>query len=147
MSINAAFQRDKRFKSLKYKQWETTVLLSLTSEDSQQKLQQIRDAYQHGNHCFEVELTTYYPSSTYFTKSGHISNKTMDISNTEKTLIDLLFLPKYHELRPPSGAPNINVDDRYIVKLVSSKKPSEHPFTKMIAKITIVSLDNFFMLS
>lgn len=138
ISVNATSQRDKRFKSVKYRQWETMVLLSLTSEDSQQKLQQIRDAYEHGSHSFEVELTAHYPRELYFTKSGVISNRTLDNSNWEKPIIDLLFLPKYHELKPPSGAPNINVDDRYITSLLSRKLPYDKSRPCMVARIALV---------
>ena len=137
LSVNAMTFRDKRFKSSKYKSWETKVLLSFTSEQSQEEFDKIRKMYQHGVHCFKVKLTAYYNTSSYFTKSGIVSNKTIDCSNWEKAIVDLLFLPKYHDLKPPSGAPNINVDDRYIISLTSEKTYTEHS-THMIAEIEVV---------
>lgn len=138
LSVNAMHYRDKRFKSAKCKQWETMVLLALTSEQSQQEMKNIRESYKQGVHCFKVHLTAVYPVNHFFTKSGIVSNKTLDCSNWEKPIVDLLFLPKYHSQSPPSGCPNINVDDRFITSLSSEKTFGECDKPHMIAEIELV---------
>lgn len=135
------YYRDRRHKTQDYRDWELAVLNAINVSNVQQKLQQIREAFDEKRHSFLVKLTFMYPRSTLLNKQGTISSRAEDLTNVEKPLVDILFLPKYHVQPFPSGAKNINADDKHILRLVSSKQisPNEKFFIKVqIALIPIV---------
>lgn len=84
---------------------------------------EFRDQFDVGIHGLEIDLKFYYPEELFFNKAGTISAKTMDLSNVEKPLIDLLTQSKYADRAIPEGAENLRIDDRYIIALRSSKHP------------------------
>lgn len=55
-----------------------------------------------------------------FTKSGKISQKSNDLGNVEKYLIDAICSSKVNE-----HTPNLNTDDAYILDLWSSKRHTD----------------------
>lgn len=59
--------------------------------------------------------------ASLFNKQGKISSRAEDLSNVEKMLLDVLFLPKYHVQPWPDGVPNLNADDKYVLELSSKK--------------------------
>ena len=58
-------------------------------------------------------------------KSGQISKLSVDITNGEKSIADLLMLPKYHGDNVPYTARNLNLDDCWITFMVSQKIPGD----------------------
>jgi len=76
-------------------------------------------------HCLHFELIFYYPIKLFYNKQNSVSAKTMDLSNVEKPLIDLLTQEKYADRPFPDGAENFRIDDRFITSLYSRKKPSK----------------------
>lgn len=132
-SINAAFSRDRRYKTKAYKDWEILAFTTLTSEKVQAELQKIREAFIEHKHVFHVEFLFEY--ANLFTKQGKINSKVEDLSNVEKILLDLLFLPKYHIQSYPYGCPNINTDDKYVLKLISEKRWAKSSGTHVVIKL------------
>lgn len=124
-SINRVHYRDKRYMTTDYKAWQKRFFMQLSSEECQLQLAPLREAFDPLRHRFIVKLTAYYP--TLLNKDGAINAHTEDLSNFEKPLIDLLFLPKFNVQCVPYGCPNLNADDRHIISLTSRKKQSpEH---------------------
>jgi len=82
-------------------------------------LKKFYDEFDEKKHGIELFLTFHTPN--FYTEKGTISAHSMDLSNVEKPLIDLLFLPRFHGNSPPHRVQNLNLDDRYIVCLTSKK--------------------------
>jgi hypothetical protein len=139
-SINKMSYRDKRYKTVEAQDWSHTVLHHLSQEDNKQKLKELREFFEPKKHAYSIELGFFYPAEILHTKDGRISAKSHDLSNVEKPLIDLIFLPKYFDTPSPYGAENLNVDDKYLVDMKSSKRTSED--YKMIVKIEIIELED-----
>jgi len=124
-SINAVYYRDRRHKTQAYRDWELSIFQCLNAPDIQQQLSDLRKAYDENKHCFSVDFTFYFPN--LLNKSGKISSRVEDLSNVEKVLLDVLFLPKFHVQDFPFGCKNINADDKYVLSLTSKKKLGPKP--------------------
>jgi len=133
-SINRMYGRDRRHKTQVYKDWEMGALQALSAASVQQQFTSLRDAYKEGTHCFNVELEFHSPD--LLNKQGTISSRVEDLSNTEKILLDILFLPKFHVQPFPYGCKNVNTDDKYVLKLTSSKHLSATQ--KIVVRIELV---------
>lgn len=132
------YYRDRSVKTTEARHWTYEVFDVLNQSENQEKLENLRNFFEKKKHAYCVELIAYYPEELYYTKAGDMSSRTFDISNWEKPLIDLIFLPKYHKQTAPNGCPNLNVDDRYLKKMSSLKLPSDTH--KIYIKIQIESL-------
>ncbi len=127
--------RDMRYKSAGYKEWSMRFISQLRKKTAQAEIQKIREAYEPGD-VFAVKFTHWY--KRFHNKDGMVSAHTEDLSNTEKLTVDLLFLSKYHVLPEPYGAPNLNIDDRYIVSLLSRKRANKDPEDKIQVEIRLL---------
>lgn len=123
-SINKMHYRDRRHKTQDYRDWELSALQAINTEYVQNQLKKIREAFDANKHAFAVRFTFLYPSSVLYNKAGQISSRAEDVTNIEKPLLDLLFLPKYHVQSFPYGGPNVNADDKHVLSLTSRKSLS-----------------------
>jgi hypothetical protein len=123
-SINSMYYKDHSKKTAAYREWETLAFYELAKPGPQQAFADLRAAFDAEKHVYRMRVVCRYPRSTFITLKGTISSKTFDITNTEKILIDLCFLPKFHVQQPPYGAKNLNVDDKYLFSLNSAKRCS-----------------------
>ena len=121
-SINAMFCRDKRHKTIEAQEWSCSVLVALALKENKKKLKELRQYFDPMKHVYKVDLTFFYPKHVLFRKDGGISARAHDLSNVEKPLIDLVFLPMFYDRPSPYGAKNLNIDDKYIVDLRSRKR-------------------------
>ncbi len=133
-SINAMYG-PKKFKTSLARDWEMTVFHQLSSEENLTKFSRLREAFDPAIHGYSVSIIVYYPESKFYTKGGDISAHTHDVSNYEKPLVDLLFLPKYFDLNAPYGCRNLNVDDKYIVRMFSRKAVGPDYSVKVVLKV------------
>lgn len=122
ISVNSMYYGNRLHgKTIKAQDWTHSVFHELSSRQSIESFERLRSFFDPSKHVYSIDLTYRYPAEKLVTKAGHISNKSPDISNVEKPLIDLLFLPKYFDVPSPYGLKNLNVDDRYVVELHSRK--------------------------
>ena len=121
-SINAMFCRDKRHKTIEAQEWSSSILVALALKENKKKLKELRQYFDYKKHVYKVDLTFFYPKHVLYTKEGPISARAHDLSNIEKPLIDLIFLPLYYDRPSPYGAKNLNIDDKYITHLISKKR-------------------------
>jgi hypothetical protein len=121
-SINAMFCRDKRHKTIEAQEWSCSVLVALALKENKKKLKELRQHFDPLKHIYKVDLTFFYPKHVLFRKDGGISARAHDLSNVEKPLIDLVFLPMFYDRPSPYGAKNLNIDDKYITDLRSRKR-------------------------
>jgi hypothetical protein len=140
-SINAMYYMDKRNKTREAKEWSYSVFHQLSSEQNLAKLEKIRDYFDPAKHHFHVSLRAYYPRHILHRKDGAVSAKSIDVTNWEKPLIDLLFLPKYFNTPSPYGCKNLNVDDKYITSMLSAKIISPEDRHYIDIEIAVKSLD------
>lgn len=106
------------------REWGDRVLFQL--QHMAGLMQQFREAFDEKLHAISIELHFFIPTAKFYTKAGHISIGSSDITNIEKMLVDLIFDARFHG-RHQDGKiiENINVNDKFIVRMVSSKNPSK----------------------
>ena len=121
-SINAMFCRDKRHKTIEAQEWSCSVLVALALKENKKKLKELRQYFDPKKHVYKVDLTFFYPKHVLHKKEGGISARAHDLSNVEKPLIDLIFLPMFYDRPSPYGAKNLNIDDKYVTDLRSRKR-------------------------
>jgi hypothetical protein len=139
-SVNRTYYRDRRHKTQDFRDWELATINALAAPAVQTKLSQIRGAFDAKKHGFVVRFKAMYPASVLFNKQGQISSRAEDLSNIEKPLLDVLFLPKYHVQSFPWGCPNVNADDKYVLRLTSQKALSPNDNHYIQISIGIVDL-------
>ncbi len=115
---------DGRTKTQATRDWSYHIFHQLNSDDIQEKLEKLREVFNSDEHVYHIELSHYVPESRLFTKAGKLSRNCYDLTNIEKSIVDLLFLPKYFDKINPYGVKNLKMDDVYLMRLVSEKRPS-----------------------
>lgn len=138
-SINRTYYRDRRHKTQDFRDWELATIQAMSRPAVQKELQKIREAFDPTLHAFVVRLKFMYPATVLFNKQGQISSRAEDLSNVEKPLLDVLFLPKYNVQSFPYGCPNVNADDKYVLRLASQKCAS--PDTKHYIHVSIAIIN------
>lgn len=133
-SVNAMYYRDGRRKKREAVQWEQSVSEYLRNSEIQSQLQKIRQNFGVEKNSICVDLEFQFPDEILFTQKGIMSSRAFDLSNMEKPLIDVIFLAKYSS----SACKNLEIDDRYISKLSSSKTSGNQYLIKI--KIELVAL-------
>lgn len=139
-SVNNMYYRDRRNKTQDYRNWEMSAFQAISSPNVQEKLAQIRSNYSPEKHAFSVRFNYLFPKEKLFTKSGLISSRAEDLTNIEKALLDVLFLPKFHVQAYPYGAPNINADDKNVLSLNSKKSVSSDGKYYIRVSVALISL-------
>lgn len=139
-SINQMFTL-RNYKTASYKKWQEFFIHEMLRDNTQSALAEIREFFDPKKHAMSLKLQYYFPKSVLFNSSGTLSSRSFDLSNIEKNVIDLLCLPRTHEAADDWGAPNMNLDDKNIVRLVSEKSHSPDGTTFIVATINIIDLE------
>lgn len=134
-SINAMTGRDVRHKSAAYSNWHYQVQQLLKAPKIAESLKDLREFFDESIHSYSVCLTSYYPPEILFTRESKMSAKAHDLSNIEKPLIDILFLPVHHK-----DAANLNIDDKFISDLSSKKRPLQDYCIEVVFEV--LNVDN-----
>jgi len=137
-SINAMYYGDQRIKTREAHEWSAQVFNQLATPDNQAELKKLREHFNIQEQAYNVHLTAYYPDKILFRQDGALSAKAHDLSNWEKPLIDLIFLPKHHKVSVPYGCNNLNVDDKYVTRLSSRKIPAPDQVHRIEIRLAIV---------
>jgi len=121
-----------------YKTWTEQIFHQCDQKDITDKFLELRNQFDPGSQGFKVSFKFYYPKAILFKSDGSLSSKCFDLSNIEKPLIDLLFLPKYYSEPAPYGFKNMNIDDKYVVGLSSEKciSPDDKHYINVLIEIT-----------
>lgn len=141
-SINRMYGRDKRHKTADYKDWELAAFNSLNNGFVQKELERFRTDFNPEQHVVEARLVAHYPANILFNQKGLISSKAEDITNWEKVLVDIIFLPKHFVQPFPSGVKNLNCDDKLLVKLVSEKAVSTGNTHHILVQLQLKALSS-----
>ncbi len=121
LSINSTYIRGHNgvVKSTAARNWTQTLCHTLTAHT--EKFKQLRESINLKEQGYRFTITTVYSKDTFFTKKGEMSSRTQDLSNTEKSLIDVFCLQKFAVEAPPYGVLNLMCDDKHVIELVSRK--------------------------
>jgi len=124
-SINSMYCKNRAYKSADYNKWSADIFYKLASDENLQAFHDLREFFDPLKHGYIVNLVSYYPRDILFTKKGGLSARAHDLSNIEKPIIDLIFLPCYYNKSTPYGCHNLNIDDKFIYELSSKKLPAD----------------------
>lgn len=116
-SINKAYYRNGN-RTTEYRAWTDAIHEQL--DQYEDDIRAFSHAFDEKKNALSVSITSFIPSTKLYTQKGKISRRSMDLSNTEKTLIDTLFDPKYFK----RGFSTLNLDDTFIITLHSFKRLS-----------------------
>jgi len=104
-SINQAYSRDIRYKTTAYKGYAQGTLYRLGTIPG---LLDMALDYKPGD-TFFVKIGLEYPRDFFYNEKGFISAKTLDLTNCEKLLVDLIF------------GDTLKINDRNITRVTSTK--------------------------
>ena len=114
-SINSAYYRKSFAKTVECRRWESIILAKLTTPGNREILSRLRESSNISKFGYGIYIKYEIPAENFWNQKMTISRKSMDLSNVEKLLIDLIF---------GDAKVGIGVDDTNIVQLVSEKHPS-----------------------
>lgn len=106
-STNAYYYASKKIKTKEAREWEERVKREL---EDVKDLQDIADYWNENGGTFHVEYRVTYPFRVYYNAARTISSKSLDVSNVEKHLQDLIFN-------------HMGINDKYVTSMYSSKRP------------------------
>lgn len=133
-------------KTTEAKEWTYNIIHHLASPSNALCFESIRSSFDRKIHGISATITYYYPSSKLFTKKDEISSKSLDITNVEKPLIDIIFLPHYYDKEFPYGFKNLNLDDKFLVECNSKKALSPDQTHYIKVELSIVNYKDFIIL-
>lgn len=143
LSINKQHCRDKRYTTSAWKDWAANVLIMLSKPNNQNSIQKLKKAFNPKDHYIKVQMISYYPRDQFWTESNQLSSKTHDVTNIEKPLVDVLFLPKFHGTGTVMKGPNFNIDDKYIKEFNSRQRVGDYHLIELHIELkSLHELDN-----
>lgn len=142
LSVNSTYYRSFNgvTKTSAANDWTYTIFHILSSSENVEKLAKLRSEFDPKLHALSFDICVFYPKSIFYTKTGVINSKTIDVSNFEKSIVDVFCLKRHFDNPPPSGCQNLNTDDRYVTDMRSSKRPSEDGEPRIEVEIEIKTL-------
>jgi len=120
-SINAFHYATKRIITADAREWMQDIIYQMSAPGIEAKLAQLMQNFDRSKDSIHLSLLFKFPKAQYLTKAGSISSHIPDLSNIEKPLIDILFLPKHYGTNPPQTFKNLNIDDKYVTFICSKK--------------------------
>lgn len=135
ISVNDCYYGNRKFGMKKEaKEWSYGVNWELARHE--ERFKELKSQFDEKKHGLKVSFLFIYKD--FFTKSGTISSKIYDLTNCEKLLLDLI-VDSAHYGPAPYKSPNLNINDKYVVELVSKKRPGIAD--EVVVTIEIVDLD------
>jgi len=120
-SVNSLYYKGGYIKTQEWREWSSGIFNQLSSSENQSKLARLRDAFKASENHVHVDILVIYPTSKFYTQKNEVSAQTQDVTNFEKTIVDLLFDNQYHTSAFPYGCPNLNINDKYVTRCLSEK--------------------------
>lgn len=126
LSINSTYYGNRQHgKTAEARQWTTNMLLTI--DRYKEEFAALRNYFNPKKHVYSFKMKVFIPESIMYTKDGKMTSLVHDLSNVEKSCVDVIFLPKFFSEMSLFGekAANLNIDDRYLQYLSSEKVPTE----------------------
>lgn len=126
ISVNSTYYGDKRHgMNTASRDWQHQAFHALSSASHQKSFTELRALFDEKIHGLKIGITMMVPASELYTKDGKLSSRVHDLSNIEKSLVDVMLLKKYSAQESPYGVQNMLTDDRYLKQLQSRKQVAE----------------------
>lgn len=140
-SINSAYYKKSKVRTQKCRAWGDAIHAQISLPDVARQIVDFRTKI-HEKSFIHAELRFYYPSSKLYTQRGGISRLSMDLSNIEKMLIDLIFDKKYTGRISDANLPieTLCADDKLLTRLVSEKIVSPQDAYTTVIELSLFSL-------
>lgn len=110
--------------------WFRTATHVLNRPENSAGLKELREAFKPNKHAYFFHIRAFIPKEFYYTKEGKLSRRSFDVSNFEKSILDVFCLDKY--------AGNLQTDDCVVKGQTSIKLPSPDNTWKIEVTIRIV---------
>lgn len=137
-SINKAYYKRSKTRTAECREWGDNILIQLQNPT----IQALFDALRAGmskHPLLGIMMEFQSPVDVLYTKSGDISRRSMDLSNIEKLLIDLIFDPRFDgRTVKDQKVRNLAIDDKFIVDMRSSKRESPDEDFHILVDIYLV---------
>lgn len=114
------------------REWISQACYQLSQPVNKQALADLRTFFDDKKHCYTVHIDR--TVSNFFNKQGSISTRSIDVTNYEKLIFDLIFTPTFYG-SSSMECENLNIDDKYVTTLISRKKPGPKDNIKITIKI------------
>lgn len=122
VSINNFYYANKRHGiKAEAREWQSKFFHYLSLEPNKQALADLRSTFNEQINGYIVKLAFGIPKQDFLNKGGTLSSRAIDLTNCEKSVIDVLFLPKHFDTEPPYGCQNLCLDDKYLLEMTSRK--------------------------
>jgi hypothetical protein len=147
-SVNSTYRHSKFgvSKTSGANEWCSKFFYKLAWAPNQAELDKIRNVFNEKLHGLEINIIAVLPKEDLFTKKGTLSSRSLDVTNYEKIICDCLCLPKFNDEPLPKGAPNLNIDDKSVVK-VQSQKAVANGKRGLIVEVSLVPLDSLLQIN
>ncbi len=106
-SINKVHCRDSRYFTAEFQDWRSAIEYRL---DQIHDIHAVADKWRASGGTFEVTYTAVYPPAIFYTREGLVSAKTIDCTNHEKVIQDVLF-------------DRMKINDKFVTAMHSFKRP------------------------
>ena len=117
LSINSTYYGNKLHgMTAEAKDWFSTVLHVLSKAENKKALSELREAFKPLKNAYAFQIKVFTPENLYYTKDGKLSRRSVDVSNFEKSILDVFCLEKYPN--------NLQTDDCVVKSCHSTKLPS-----------------------
>lgn len=103
------------------KEWRFKCFHAMSKQVAAQALADLREHFNASKHSYKISFTFNIPREKFYNKQGLISSRTADLSNVEKALVDVIFLPANFGNNPPYNCEQLNIDDKYVTEMSSRK--------------------------
>ena len=125
-SINKLYYATKKSRTQDARNWSALVFQEMAMPYNNQQLMKFKGLYDPKTMAIGLNLTFRFPEAILFNKSGTLSSRAPDCSNIEKPLQDLLFEPRFNDRPVPMGAPNLEMNDKFVTDLNSKRRVGTH---------------------
>lgn len=137
-SINGMYYNNSSYgKTAEATKWSHKIFNSLSLEENQKEINRLREDFDPKTQNLSISILCIYPKNKLITKNGYVSARSIDISNFEKPLIDLIMLPRHRRKSSPFGCNNIGHDDVFICSMHSYKRHWTRDYHRFVIKFTI----------
>lgn len=123
VSINKAYYKSNSNLTTVARQFRYKFLKQLL--DYQDQLLAFNKTFDPNKYSLELQVAVEIPESHFWTAKGHVSNRSGDVDNYLKLIIDFLTNEKYCTNQyVDEDMVNVAIDDRYITSIWATKEPS-----------------------
>lgn len=106
-SINKTYYASKKILTKEARSWIDNAYAQL--EQHTWAFDKLRSEFTECGGHFEINIEVRYPMEKFYNKQGYVSSRTIDVTNFEKILVDVIFS-------------KLQLNDKYLLNMKSSKK-------------------------